>query len=164
MQNHLYPSIHELLAQNLAPGDQFQLQVSGGSMAPLIESGDSVICEVIDANAADQGDILLVLREHDLVIHRLVDCKSQEWTIKADNHNEADPVVQPGQIIGRVTQIEGRTYRLDLQSFPWNKINPILTWLNRTELAIPQLWFLVRAFSRGLIVLAKLLPSQAIPK
>ncbi|MBN1667095.1 MAG: S24 family peptidase [Anaerolineales bacterium] len=109
-----HPAIARLLSDRLEPGDTFRLQITSYSMHPLLQPGDTLLAQVVPLQDLRRGDLLVVRRATDFVTHRLILQDGDTWIIKGDRSTQADPAIQPDQVLGRVIAIErhGRTKRL----------------------------------------------------
>lgn len=128
-----------LVRGHLSKGNTFRLRVLGGSMFPLIRSGD-----IVRVNAAadySAGDVLLCAREGGWVAHRVVGIGTQEGRTRLVMRGDAlpapDPSVPVESVLGRVDAIErrGRHLRMDgfrggacrilaRFRFPWHRVIP----------------------------------------
>ncbi len=126
-----------LVQSHLSKGNTFRLRVLGGSMFPLIRSGD--ILQVNPAKTYSVGDILLCTRGSDWIAHRVLSIGKRgdqtHLVTRGDALPLPDPPVSIGSVLGRVDVIErgewhlhadsyrGRAYRaLARVGFPWHRV------------------------------------------
>ncbi len=104
-----------LYRDHLGKGNRFRFRALGGSMFPLIRSGDCL--RVAPAERYCPGDILLFEREGQWCAHRLIriDAGTGDLTFQGDAHAAADPPVPAHAVMGRVVAVErpGSLFRLD---------------------------------------------------
>ncbi|MBI5379372.1 MAG: hypothetical protein HZA23_04365 [Nitrospirae bacterium] len=125
---------------HLGKGNSFRFRALGGSMFPLIRSGDCL--RVAPAKRYRPGDILLYEREGQWCAHRLIriDPHSRMLTFQGDAQTANDPPVPAEAVMGRVRVVErhGAVIHLDgwrdrlwrlLLRIPWVR-SPLLplTW------------------------------------
>ena len=85
--------------------------VATGSMEPTIYAGDVVLICQTDSSQLEVGDIIQYRKDDYTVIHRIIECKTEENEIigfitKGDYNNGPDSeVVLPEQVIGRVIEV-----------------------------------------------------------
>ena len=99
---------------------EHSLPISGSSMLPVIESGDSVLIE--SGAAGLLPGHLVVFRQGDgLVGHRLLSKVSGKGLLltKGDNALRTDPLVAEDEIIGRVIAVQRGDKTLSLNSSSW---------------------------------------------
>jgi hypothetical protein len=98
----------KLVADLLQSQRTVRLQALGTSMLPTLWPGDLLTIEPFTADEARIGDILLVVCEDRLFIHRLVQAGSPygvDWVTRGDAMPACDPAVASEDIVGRVCQI-----------------------------------------------------------
>ena len=82
------------------------LPVSGISMLPLIENGDSV--KILKCEKYKKGDIIVAIDSTErLLIHRIVNFKNGMIIMKGDNALSLEKVA-PKNCFGRITEIIGQ--------------------------------------------------------
>lgn len=90
------------------------MTVSGDSMTPVISPGDVV--RVRAGGSPRMGDIVVVQAGRGLIVHRFIGRSGDGFLHRGDNSPRPDPVVQPDDVLGRVTAVElplGLARRLD---------------------------------------------------
>jgi signal peptidase I len=119
MNANLNPkNVQPLLREHLDQDGVIRFQASGGSMRPLIRSGDHVVVRPFDQLSS--GDILLFQQDQNWFVHRLIrqvpgtDGKMR-LILQGDARMAPDPSAEIEVVLGRVTAIEraGRVYPLD---------------------------------------------------
>jgi hypothetical protein len=96
----------ELAASLLKCGWSIRLRVSGWSMKPLLKSG--CLLRVAPLQETPQvGEIVLCRTKAErLVSHRVVAVSAGSMRTKGDACSQADGLVEPSQILGRVIAVE----------------------------------------------------------
>ncbi len=91
----LLPFLQEMLDL----GKQVQLTVTGNSMLPLLRNGiDSVL--LTKSISLKKYDVVLYVRKNgDVILHRIVSCKSDGFMILGDNQSQVDGPIAASQII-----------------------------------------------------------------
>ncbi len=105
-------------------------------MYPFINLGDMVFAKREPPETLSVGDILVFMRENDIVTHRLIHMGNDGYYCKGDNTHVPDPAVKEEQIIGRVFAIERAGKRTTLDSESWKNRNRILGRLGNMEAQI----------------------------
>ncbi|MBE0684907.1 MAG: S24/S26 family peptidase [Anaerolineaceae bacterium] len=94
-------------------------------MKPLIQKGDWVFIEPSSNRLGFQkGEIVLIDRGMDFVIHRLIRINGSEIITRGDWSRFSDPQVKLEQILGQVIEIEKHGYRIRLN-------HPLIRIFNR---------------------------------
>lgn len=84
-------------------------------MKPLIQKGDYLIIEPFNPKLGFQpGEIVLIDRGVDFVVHRLIRINDSEIITRGDWSESSDPPVKIEQILGHVVVVEKHGYRLRL--------------------------------------------------
>jgi signal peptidase I len=111
----------ELAADILRNGGSLRIRVQGASMLPEIWPGDVLTVESTDAGALQLGEVILVCRSGDFVIHRLIAKSSGEvikLTTRGDAMPQADPIAGQDQLLGRVTAVHRGHLAVPVQRNP----------------------------------------------
>lgn len=117
--------IHAQIISGLKEIDSFRFKVTGNCMWPLIQKGDWVYIEHILTDPRIQiGEIILMDRGVDFVVHRLVNINSSEVITHGDWARLPDPPMKRERVLGKVILIEKNWCRLRLT-------NPIIHCINR---------------------------------
>jgi signal peptidase I len=111
-------TLHSYILVSLSQNKLARLRVSGSSMRPLISRGDWVDVEPYFGGTEPQvGEIVLINRGTDFVLHRIIRLTGQEIITKGDWSRTPDPPVSVNQVIGYVVQIEKRWIKIKM-NFP----------------------------------------------
>ncbi len=111
----------ELAVQSLQQGERLRLRVSGGSMAPLLRPGETVLVKACQPEALRLGDLALVRREGDLVTHRLIGREALGWITKGDGSPWADPPVKSDYFLGKAVALESGERRISFETKAWRR-------------------------------------------
>ncbi|MEN6393992.1 MAG: S24/S26 family peptidase [Anaerolineaceae bacterium] len=126
--------LHVLQSASRQPSEsEFKFKVTGSSMDPFLKMGDEIYVKQMPVNSLVLGDVVVVLRENDVVTHRLIRIKDDAYYCKGDNSHIPDPAVGAEQIFGKVTAIERERKRIALESDYWIKRNHYLGLLGNME-------------------------------
>lgn len=125
----------ELWAEAGAPGAPLALQVTGGSMRPLLRPGDRVLLERAAPESLRPGDLLALRRGGEVVTHRLLAREGAALLTRGDAAPHPDPPFTAADVLGRAVAVERGGRSLDLQSRPWPALNPLLAKVARLETA-----------------------------
>lgn len=107
---------------------QHYLPVTGTSMLPFIQAGDYVLVSHGERRIGC-GDIVVFRKEGELIAHRVIGIDPSAQTgpavyTRGDNSSLPDPLLNPGDILGRVVALK-RGDRL------WSIDNPVWRFVNR---------------------------------
>ena len=110
--------LQELTKCLLKDGTRIRVKAAGFSMSPFICSGDVVTIFPEQKTGSTIGDVIACVHPGTgrLIIHRVVQFRSDEVLIKGDNTLEADGWIAKSDILGVVKQVErdGKPIRLGL--------------------------------------------------
>jgi signal peptidase I len=100
-----------LILPVLASGGTVRVRVRGSSMLPSLWPGDVLTIEGLSCSEAVAGDIVLVLNEQRLLIHRIKEKRQDrngqlQWITQGDAVPQSDPAVLGSEPLGRVSMIE----------------------------------------------------------
>jgi hypothetical protein len=126
----------EITGDQLKEGERLQLQVNGTSMAPFLQPGDGVIVLKSAPEGLARGDLVVALRERDLVTHRLVAIENALWYLKGDNLPGIDLPLPAGAIFGRVIAVQRKDTIISLETTRWRLVNRILGWSGRSQMIL----------------------------
>ena len=136
-----YQQIASTLARSAKTDiDQIKLQVISGSMAPLLEVGDTVIVILASIALLQRGDIIVVVRNDEFVTHRLVDRRGECLFTKGDRFRHFDAPVTSEELIGKVIGVYKGDEYLDFSKPRWIIMNRLKGILNRWEGEIYKFW------------------------
>jgi signal peptidase I len=125
--------IHAQIISGLKAKDIFRFKVTGNCMWPLIQKGDWVFIEpFVNKSELQTGEIVLMDRGTDFVVHRLIGINNTEIITQGDRSKIPDPPMKREKIIGKVILIEKSWCRLRLT-------NPIIHCFNRILFCITSL-------------------------
>ena len=134
-----------------------RFRASGGSMAPLVRSGDVLLVEPLGARPVRIGDVVLCAIEPGRVVaHRVIRREAApdgyRFTVQGDRGARPDGVIPQSQVYGRVAAIERGEMHIDM--------NQILIILISRLAASRARWSLGRSrLVRGSARLLKRLPG-----
>ena len=139
-----------LVAEVLHRFGEARLRVNGGSMYPIVRSGDTITVRHCHAGDLHDGDIVLLRDGHRLFAHRLLtvrldagarldrtDENAGRWLMtRGDSHWRRDPVRPASALIGRVVSLTRDDVLID---GPFE-----LSWWNRARGLVCSAWIDVR--------------------
>jgi ribosomal protein S18 acetylase RimI-like enzyme len=98
----------ELLSAMMERGVSLRTMVRGFSMHPFIQDQDVLTITPVSGLRLSCGDVVAFTQPDSgrLAIHRIIGRTDKGWIIRGDNCPEADGVVKPVNILGRVTCVE----------------------------------------------------------
>jgi signal peptidase I len=127
--------IDHLILEELGSGKTIALRVSGKSMYPLIQHGDSIRIVKCAPGLLAIGDIITFNKKGIYFTHRVL------WTMKkgkgirlitkGDNEINADSPVSPDHILGKVVVIGRANRKLHLETPSWRFVNRLLGFFCR---------------------------------
>lgn len=88
----------------------------GTSMQPIINERDKLTVEKVGRNDLHLGDIVVFYKKGSFVGHRIIKIKNETIITKGDNVPFPDKPVVFGELLGKVTKIEGKYGALNLSS------------------------------------------------
>lgn len=108
--NQFEPTLRALLAA----GHGARFRVEGDSMHPVIRSGEYVKVLPCASSKLRRGDVILAATGRGLTAHRIVRISERGIITRGDNSLRADPLVERGNILGRIAEVEEITgdYRI----------------------------------------------------
>jgi len=114
------PPFREVCAAMLRMGVPVRFRAPGISMRPVIEDGDVLVVEPIEAGAIRRGQVIVAAGSSGLRAHRVVNGSdagrpSSCVFLRGDALAECDEPVPPERVLGRVLYAEraGRSFRVD---------------------------------------------------
>ena len=100
-------------------GMSFRTAVRGYSMHPFIQDNDVITISPLREHPPRVGEVVAFTFPdiEKLAIHRVIGKNKAGLLLKGDNCQKPDGVIDPGQVIGRITSIErgGRRIQLGLK-------------------------------------------------
>jgi signal peptidase I len=99
----------ELAVQLIRSHGSVEMKVWGTSMLPALWPGDLLTIQSAAPDEAVTGDIVLVVREGRLFVHRLIEKRQVgdgcSWITRGDAMPQNDPPAVSSEVLGRVTTI-----------------------------------------------------------
>jgi len=128
----LHAVIADLLAASGDPSRKVRLRVISGSMRPLIQPGDMLVCVPLIGPVALEalrcGDIIIVRRQGDFLSHRLIRRRGEAWYTKGDRHHNLDAPAAGAQILAHAVAIERGTRTIDLTCWEQRMVQRLKGW------------------------------------
>ena len=90
----------------LTAGHGARFRVEGDSMHPVIRSGEYVKVMPCTVSKLRRGDVILAATGRGLTAHRIVRISERGIITRGDNSLRSDPMVEPGNILGRIAEVE----------------------------------------------------------
>jgi len=103
-------AISRIASHEVSDSPLLAISVTGGSMFPVLFSGDKVLVKKSPLEELSLGDIIVWLNwANERVAHRIVALDTSSTpaliTTKGDVHHEADPPIQFNRVIGKVVAV-----------------------------------------------------------
>jgi signal peptidase I len=115
-----------------------RLSVTGGSMAPAVRPGDTIVVQSCGIGEVSIGEIVVFMRDARLVAHRVKACvrHSEELHLVTcgDRLRKADAPVAGSELLGRVSCIERsevRIFPVTQRSLAQKMFSRVLSYSNR---------------------------------
>ena len=120
MNNRIFKPTRELtpfIKEMVQNEKKVQITVTGNSMFPLFSHlRDSVVIE--GANEYRKYDIILYVRKNgDLILHRIVKVKNNEFYLCGDNQTVVEYPIYKEQVIGKVISFTRKGKQIEFDSF-----------------------------------------------
>src|SRR5271157_3410231 len=139
----------------LSDGKNLSMRVMGGSMSPVLRSGDTIYVEPVKPGDLSAGDIILYKRDEHMIAHRLVDiCQKRApeeskilwgandsgftFLTKGDTFLSADAPVKANDILGRVYAVAKRGIFFHLGKGIFSKFNKLAYFLSPLTAALHE--------------------------
>lgn len=123
------------------------LETRGGSLWPLIQSGDRLTCVEVSDQALISGDLVVIQEENIRVCHRIIRIESvageRKFLIKADAHLFPDGWKSSNEVIGKIVAVNGSA----VDAFPFRACNMMCYRCSQSQWRIFEMIFL-SAFGR----------------
>lgn len=149
-QNLPIAGFAELMTAVLAKGKPFRFQARGASMSPFIRSGD-ILTLVPVHRLIRCGEVIAFLRPDTarLTVHRVIGRGRKGFLLKGDNSGRCDGWVATDKIIGRVSRVERRGWRVRTGLGPERCVIAALSRLRLLRpLIFPVRWLLRLVYKR----------------
>jgi hypothetical protein len=111
---------------------EFTLNVQGNSMLPLIKPGERVTLKLTNPHRLRRGDLFAFAMGENITVHRFVKKRKcgDVWWFCEEGDNVADwRWVPEVKVLGIVQAVQGAEQDLDMKSWPWIYMNPIVGFL-----------------------------------
>ena len=125
--------ISSLIETELNVGDTIQFNVSSNSMQPILQIGDLIVAEVVNAVVIKPGDIIVIRRMDDFLTHRVISMTKDGWFTKGDNSTKMDPIVRTERLIGLVKEVYKSNQRIVLDSTRLGRVKGLIARLGELE-------------------------------
>lgn len=112
---------------------EFKLKVNGTSMSPFLRLGDDIFVKQSSPELLSMGDVVVILRENDIITHRLIRKSPDGYVCKGDNTHVPDPPVKAEQIFGKVVAINRAGERISMDDDSWALRNTMMGRLGNIE-------------------------------
>jgi len=125
----------------LSEGNAVSVTAGGYSMWPAIKPGDKVIIEPLNASTPETGDVIALIRDGGLVIHRITgivdDNGHFSFRTRGDASLVPDPCSDESEIAGTIKEIitTGGKHKVEMRKRPFvlNRFQAFLTGLFRLK-------------------------------
>jgi hypothetical protein len=108
-EKELLTAAPALLADVLRRFGEARIRATGGSMFPVIRSGETLTVRHCTVDQVRRGDVVLVLDGERMYAHRLVDVAlvaGARWLVaRGDSHWRRDPARPASSLLGRVVAV-----------------------------------------------------------
>lgn len=138
-------ALQEFLRVVLVKGAAFRFKARGFSMLPFIQDGDVLTVSPPPARQSRPGEVVAFCHPETgkLVVHRVLARRSGDYLLRGDNALEADGLIPPAHILGRVDRVERRGRRVRLGQGPERRLIALLV---RYELLQPLIDRMLRVW------------------
>lgn len=110
----------EMIQALLAEGQEVSMVVTGNSMCPFLKHGRDKICMKKPDRKLRKGDMVFYRRENgQYVMHRILRCEDQSYTMLGDGQIMPEPGIRPEQIFARITKVQVRGKWIGPETFRW---------------------------------------------
>ena len=111
----------ELVADVVRNFGEVRLKVTGASMLPAVWPGDTLVVERQNSAELQPGQIVLRLRDGELVAHRMVGWSGERLVTRGDSLLHSDPPAHGAEIVGRVSCILRQGRRISPAQTFWQR-------------------------------------------
>lgn len=139
----------ELMEEILNKGNELQFKALGGSMYPLIRSGDIITVKPIKIGDVTVGDIIFYKNKNKYFVHRLIKIVNDKSTFitRGDFLPQYDDPIDSSQILGKVVAVKRGNKTKNYNTYWMRKFNsliiliyplfyPVLTFIYKVLTAI----------------------------
>jgi signal peptidase I len=125
-------------------------RVATTSMAPILRPEDRVLVAPLNDAPVHRGDLLAIVTDESLLVHRLVRRTTRGLVLKGDALTFLDPPVTDSFVLGRVLKIARGDRERSLTTLGWRFLNRLLADYSRglARLAPDPSWRLMWALLR----------------
>ena len=134
-----------LIRQQMGEGTAFRFRVTSGSMAPLIEVGDSVTVQQISLDELRRGDVVVYEDGGTFRVHRLLsihgELSERLLVTRGDGVFHKDRAWSEGALMGKVVAVEKDGREVDLDTPVWRMTNQLLglvSWVEMLSLELAR--------------------------
>lgn len=140
MKNHAdHSDLRELVETLLEDDHRLVFRMKGYSMFPLLRPGDKGVVEKCDPRDLRRGDIIVFYLRGMLVAHRMMQRRGDGFLAKGDNNPGFDPLVNPSELVGRLSSNHPNSFRMKLFAFWALHFTFLFTFINRIHYRISTL-------------------------
>jgi len=137
-------AFEKLMQDILGKGVPFRFRAAGYSMSPFIKDGDVLTVDPVSSRSPKKGDVVVFKkrRSGEIVVHRIVRTKGDDYLVKGDNLLDEDGRVSQKDIFGIVRAVDrkGKKIRFGIL---WGK--GMIAFLNRGKFLAVFLLFVRKA-------------------
>ncbi|ODM54967.1 S24/S26 family peptidase [Elizabethkingia meningoseptica] len=107
----------EQVKERLEAGQKVKIPVSGRSMEPFLQNGDTVVLKKYTDEEPRRGNIVLAHYNSAYILHRIVDIKSENIILAGDGNIQQVEVILKKDIIAVVIQAYRGDKALNIDTF-----------------------------------------------
>jgi phage repressor protein C with HTH and peptisase S24 domain len=100
----------DMLRFCLVESGAWPVQVNGWCMKPLIDNGAELMLETVKPEALQTGDVVVYLRQGQLLAHRLIGRDNGIFILRPDNRLDREDRITADDIVGRVREIKNPSW------------------------------------------------------
>lgn len=97
-------SINLIRKKMIASGRTFEISVSGNSMEPMIQDGDTIAIKHVPNY--EVGDVVVFVYDHNILVHRILKIENDNIFCKGDNSFRLEQVPL-NEVMGKVDMVNG---------------------------------------------------------
>lgn len=111
----------ELVADVARAFGEVRLRATGASMLPAVWPGDILVVERQNSARLQPGQIVLCLREGELMAHRMIRRTGDCLVTRGDSLRHSDPPIRSSEVVGQVTCILRNGRRISPRQSFWQR-------------------------------------------